>query len=327
MGWGNPPIPWAELERRLAGRRRSGSDPAARPGDDSAYRPEEGDGGDSPGWSRKRQPYHPAEPVTLPPPADQVPYAELHCHSNFSFLDGASEPEELAEEAARLGLDALAITDHDGFYGVVRFAEAANALGVRTIFGAELSIGLRAPQNGIADPEGDHLLVLARDLEGYRRLSMAISEAQLAGREKGRPVYDLPALAAAHDGHWLILTGCRKGTVPKTLATQGVSAASAGLDLLAEMFGAGNVLVELTDSGNPLDSTRNDALFELAARRGLGVVATTNAHYATSDRGRLAAALAAVRARRCLDDMDGWLPAAGTAHLRSGAEMAKRFAR
>ena len=56
-------------------------------------------------------------------------YAELHCHSNFSFLDGASHPEELAEEAARLGLAALAITDHDGFYGVVRFAEAARAVG------------------------------------------------------------------------------------------------------------------------------------------------------------------------------------------------------
>ena len=67
-----------------------------------------------------------------------MPYAELHCHSNFSFLDGASEPEELAEEAARLGIETLAITDHDGFYGVVRFAEAAGELGVRTVFGAEL---------------------------------------------------------------------------------------------------------------------------------------------------------------------------------------------
>ena len=60
-----------------------------------------------------------------------APYAELHCHSNFSFLDGASHPEELVAEAARLGLDALALTDHDGLYGVVRFAETARALGLR----------------------------------------------------------------------------------------------------------------------------------------------------------------------------------------------------
>ena len=67
-------------------------------------------------------------------------YAELHCHSNFSFLDGASHPEELAEEATRLGLAALAITDHDGFYGVVRFAEAARAVDLPTVFGAELTL-------------------------------------------------------------------------------------------------------------------------------------------------------------------------------------------
>ena len=69
-------------------------------------------------------------------------YAELHCHTNFSFLDGASHPEELVEEAARLGLAALAVTDHDGFYGVVRFAEAARPLGLPTVFGTELTLGL-----------------------------------------------------------------------------------------------------------------------------------------------------------------------------------------
>jgi error-prone DNA polymerase len=312
MGFDNPPIPWAELERRYAGRPLM---PVP-------------DGGDSPAWSRKRAPYEPPRRVEPAAAASgSVPFAELHCHSTFSFLDGASEPEELAEEAARLGLQGLAITDHDGFYGVVRFAEAAAELGVSTIFGAELSLGLGGPQNGHADPEGEHLLVLARDLEGYRRLSVAISTAQLAGKEKGKPVYELADLAAAHGGHWLALTGCRKGSVPKALAQQGILAAGTQLDRLTELFGHDNVVVELTDHGYPLDSTRNDELAELAARRGLGVVATNNAHYAAPNRGRLAAALAAVRARRGLPEMDGWLPPAPTAHLRSGAEMAARFAR
>ena len=87
MGWQNPPIPWSELERRL-------SDGRPRP-------PDWQDAGDSPAWSRKRQPYIP--PPELPRTGATVPYAELHCHTNFSFLDGASHPEELAEEAARLG--------------------------------------------------------------------------------------------------------------------------------------------------------------------------------------------------------------------------------
>jgi len=315
MGWNNPPIPWSELERRLSGRRPAGVRP--------------GDGGDSPAWSRHRADY--VAPPTIPPPAeDRVPYAELHCHSNFSFLDGASHPEELAEEAARLGLDAIALTDHDGMYGVVRFAEAAKAHGVRTIYGAELSLGLSERQSGHADPEGQHLLVLARDTEGYGRLCRQISDAQLGGGTKGRPVYDADELAGAHDGHWLVLTGCRKGAVPAALARGGAAGTDAARDALDELvgrFGRDNVAVELWHHGDPLDDARNDALAELAAGRGLVTVATGNAHYAAPGRRRLATALAAVRARRSLDEMDGWLPAAGTAHLRSGAEMAARFAR
>src|SRR6266480_8087318 len=130
-------------------------------------------------------------------PAGTVPWAELHCHSSFSFLDGAATPGELVAEAARLGVEVLALTDHDGMYGVPQFAQAAARLAdqggtkLGTVFGAELSIGLSKGQNGEPDPEGRHLLVLARDAEGYRRLCAVISAAQLAGGEKGRPVYDI----------------------------------------------------------------------------------------------------------------------------------------
>src|SRR5882724_1384742 len=96
-----------------------------------------------------------------PEGAMETVYAELHCHSSFSFLDGASHPEELAEEAARLELAALAITDHDGFYGIVRFAEAARSLALPTVFGAELTLGAHGVPNGTADTPGEHLIVLA----------------------------------------------------------------------------------------------------------------------------------------------------------------------
>src|SRR5512134_983610 len=128
-------------------------------------------------------------PPTLPadPSFTGPAYAELHCHSNFSFLDGASHPEELVEEAVRLGLDALALTDHDGFYGVVRFAEAARSFGLPTVFGAEVTLGIDGPfEAGQADPHGQHLVVLARDPIGYGRLARALSDGQLAG-EKGAP--------------------------------------------------------------------------------------------------------------------------------------------
>jgi error-prone DNA polymerase len=326
MGWGNPAVPWSELERVLSGR------PARDPGN-SRDPGHPGDGGDSPAWSRKRAEY---VPPAAPPVARTTPYAELHAHSNFSFLDGASHPEDLVEEAVRLGLEAIALTDHDGMYGVVRFAEAAAATGMRTVYGAELSLGLSGPQNGAADPEGTHLLVLARGPEGYHRLCRTLSTAHLAGKEKGRPVYDLEEVAAGAGDHWLVLTGCRKGTVRQALAGGeraggegggGPAAAARELDRLVALFGKSNVAVELTDHGDPTDSVRNDVLSILAAEAGLPTVATGNVHYATPGRRKLATALAAVRARRSLDEIDGWLPAAATAHLRSGEEMAALFAR
>ena len=342
-GCHNPPIPWSEFERTL----RNGNRPGTTP-------PPGADGGDSPAWSPKRAPYRRAG-IAQPDPATVVPYAELHAHSSFSFLDGASSPEELLEEAARLGLSGLALTDHDGFYGVVRMAEAAEPYGLTTVFGAELSLGLTGPQQGVADPGGSHLLVLARGQAGYHRLAAAITEAQLAGGEKGRPVYDLDALAehAGRGGdstsadHWMILTGCRKGAVRSALegrdpardapGSDGVArarptrahlaAAAAELDALVDRFGASSVVVELFDHGRPLDTVHNDVLAALAAERGLPTVATGAVHYATPARHPLATAFAGLRARRSLDEMEGWLPAAGTAHLRSGAEMQRLFAR
>jgi error-prone DNA polymerase len=306
-------VSWSELEAALSG--RTGSSLTGGP---------EADGGDSPAWSRKREAYQPppAEDAAAGP---RVPYAELHCHSNFSFLDGASHPEELVEQAFRLGLEAVALTDHDGMYGVVRFAEAAAELGVLTVFGAELSLGLGAPQNGVADPEGSHLLLLARDPDGYRGLCRTISTAQLAGREKGRPVYDLDEVVADTGGHVLVLTGCRKGAVRRALHHEGRAAAAVALGGLVERFGAENVAVELTYGALPTDTEVNDALAALARDAGLPTVASTAAHYATPSRFPLATALAAVRARRSLDEADGWLPPAGTAHLRTGTEMAARF--
>jgi error-prone DNA polymerase len=314
VGWRNPQVPWAEIEKRLSGR--------------AGVQPWPGDGGDSPAWSRKRAGYEAPEVLVRSQP--RVPYAELHCHSNFSFLDGASHPEELVEEAARLGLEALALTDHNGFYGVVRFAEAARELGMPTVFGAEVSIEATMAVTGSPDPQNEHLLILARDPVGYAQLSRVLGEAQMSG-EKSWPKCSMADLAdvaagAARD-RWLVLTGCRKGVVPKTLLEEGPAAARRELEKLRGIFGAANVAVELWDHGNPLDSARNDALAELAVHLDLDAVATNNVHYHAPARRRLATAVAAVRARRSLDQIDGWLPASANAHMRSGDEQARRFAR
>jgi error-prone DNA polymerase len=310
MGWNNPKIPWPEFERILSG--WNGAVPLTSDQEDVDRR-------------------SPKAAASIIEPskwsAGEVPYAELHCHSNFSFLDGASSPEALAKQAARLGLEALALTDHDGMYAAVRFAVAADEVGIRTIFGAELSFDLPKPQAGEPDPHGHHLLVLARDPEGYARLCRAISEAQLAGIQKGKPVYNLARLAELHGNHWLVLTGCRKGAVPRALAEKGMDTAARALADLVAVFGRDNVAVELWDHGYPLDSARNDALATLAAKAKLNLVVTNNVHYASAEDWELANALAAVRARRSLDEIEGWLPPAPTARLRSGKQMAELFSR
>ncbi|MGH3624467.1 MAG: PHP domain-containing protein, partial [Sciscionella sp.] len=301
MGWNNPPVRLAELERTLSGRSNRGGQAGA----DQA-----GDGNDSPAWTCERyvrpRGIERMGPTDSPDGDSRVPYAELHCHSNFSFLDGASHPEELVETAAELELDAIAITDHDGMYGVVRFAEAAKELGVRTVFGTELSLGLPEPQNGVADPVGEHLLLLATDSDGYARLCRTITSGQLAGYSerndgmpaeqipatelacKGRPVYDIEAVAADVAGRAVVLTGCRKGAVRRALVEWGPEAAIGELRRLVVLFGADHLFVELIDHGLPTDTVHNDLLAAMADELGLPTVASTAAHYAWPSRGRLA---------------------------------------
>src|SRR6201986_577030 len=299
------------MERVLAGKpRRSGTPSVWGPADDVPL-------------SRKRVSYQP--PDDNQTVRSSIAYAELHAHSAFSFLDGASTPEELVEEAVRLDLRAIALTDHNGLYGAVRFAEAAAELDMRTVFGAELSLGPGA-RTDEPDPAGPHLLVLARGPEGYRRLSRQLAAAHLAGGEKGKLRFDFDALTDAAGGHWHILTGCRKGHVRSALATGGPEAASAALADLGDRFGSNPVSIELTHHGCPGDDEVNAELAILAKRFGLGSVATTGAHFAGPSRRRLAMAMGAIRARQSLDGSAGWLAPLAGSHLRSGEEMARLFA-
>ena len=325
MGFDNPIIPWRELERRLSDR---ASTPQWSNGNRRSGRASSTGAGVVRGLPR--------EQAGKGSGLSRVPYAELHARSRFSFMDGSSNPEDLVAEAVRLELDALAITDRDGFYGVVRFAEAATDAGLPTVFGAELTLDLtgsarrsspaRASERG---RRGRSVVVLARDAAGYAALGTLISKAHMAGR-KGEPRLSTETFleaAEAHRDRWAILTGAHGGAVPSALVEHGPRAAAAALDRLTGAAGADNVYVELWDHGDPLDGHRNDALAELGVRRGVRPVCANAVRYATPGGRRLADALAAAGDRRSLDDHDGWLGAWGGAHVRSGAEQARRFAR
>jgi error-prone DNA polymerase len=169
--------------------------------------------------------------------------------------------------------------------------------------------------------------VIARQQAGYHRLCKVISRAQLAGGEKGRPVYDLEELVDELAGHVVVLTGCRKGPVRRALAEHGPAAARAELGRLADWFGPRHVAVELIDHRQPLDDAANDHLAAMAKELRLPTVVSNNAHYARPEDAVVADMVAAVRARRPAEELEGWRPPSGQAFLRSGMEQRRRFER
>ena len=144
-------------------------------------------------------------------------YAELHCHSTFSMLDGAAHPEQLVARAVALGLGALALTDHDDVGGVVRFATAARQAEFAGLIGVELSVEVM-DRLGTAEPKPllTHLVLLAEDRVGYGNLCTLITRARL-DHPRGRPRVNLDTLAR-HAGGLFALTGCPRGWVPRLVA-------------------------------------------------------------------------------------------------------------
>ncbi|HUP82774.1 MAG TPA: PHP domain-containing protein, partial [Candidatus Limnocylindria bacterium] len=303
------------------------------------------------------------------------PFAELHCHSNFSFLDGASTVDDLAERAVELGLGAVALTDHQGLYGAVRFATAAQEAGLRPIVGMEIELldaiapdpagvviprrrrktrepvpqdhlplepptdgrairpeierlrppGHREPRKedlrGVRPRElGPHLVLVARDMTGYRSLCRLASAAQLAGT-KGAPRFTHKLVAANTEG-LIALSGCRHGEFARRLLAGDRDGAADVLRRLAKVFGADNFFVELQHHLLPDDDWLVGESVDLANAAGLPVVVTNDAHYATVAERELQDVLVCIKHGKTLDESAHLRRANGDYHLKSGAEMA-----
>ncbi len=292
-----------------------------------------------------------------------VRYAELHCHTNFSFLDGASHPGELVETADELGYTALAVTDHDGFYGAVKVMESARELGMPVVYGVE--IGLARENGGPDDPVGaaeawdarrfelsdqtgerirrgrttrshgvksaeskdsDHLVLLAGSPSAYAAISRFVTVSQLAG-EKDRAVYrwsDLVSVARHPD--IVALTGCWQGAVARAADAADLGGAITALARLKDVFGR-RLYVEMWHHGLPADDLRNEILFEAGKRLNVAAVATNQVHHARRRDHDLADVLAAIAGRRDLMEGDGYRPGTDERYLKTPLEMAERFER
>jgi error-prone DNA polymerase len=238
-------------------------------------------------------------------------YVELHCHSNFSLLDGASHPEDLVSRAAELKMPALALTDHNGLYAAIRFYKACLKAGIKHIIGAEMTL-----------ENGNHLTLLAKNNEGYSNLCRLITGAQLEQR-KGSPVLNLETLAR-HSAHLICLSGCRKGEVVSSIVSGRREKAYELAERYIEIFGRENFYIELQNNLYPEDEHLCRALVKLAESLGLGYVATNNIHYARKENHRLHDVLTCIRNRTTLDECDS-LRLNSEFHLKSFEEMAQLF--
>jgi error-prone DNA polymerase len=241
-----------------------------------------------------------------------VSYVELHCHSAYSFLDGASQPEELAARAAELGYEAIALTDHDGVYGSLEFAHAAKALGVRPITGAEVTLG-----------SGAHVTLLVETRRGYANLCRLLTEAHAGTRRAGRegreplpPSVALERVAELSDG-LVCLSGCARrglGLVDPNAAAR-----------LADAFGRERFLVELQRPFERGDTRRHFLLRDLAEHLGVRTVATGDVHSHHPRRTLLQDVLVAIRCRTSLEGCEPERRGNRESYLRPPEEMAERF--
>jgi error-prone DNA polymerase len=240
-------------------------------------------------------------------------YVELHCHSNYSFLDGASFPEELVARAQEVGMAALALTDHDGLYGVVRFWRAAQKHGIKPIIGVEMEV----------ESEG-HLVLLAEDRAGYTSLCRLISRAQLAGG-KAHPILTLEDLARQREG-LICLSGCCQGPLAVRTLAKDLCGAEKAAHRLLDLFGPERFWIEVSRHYLLTDRHLVGELVELAERLEVGVVATNNAHYAHREKHRLQDLLTCIRHHTTLDEAGPLLNTNSEHYVKSPAQMASLFA-
>jgi error-prone DNA polymerase len=237
-------------------------------------------------------------------------YVELHAHSAYSFLDGASLPEELAARAAELDYEALALTDHDGVYGSLEFAHAAKAFGIRPITGAEVTLADRS-----------HLTLLVETAQGYANLCRLLTAAHANTRPKEGgevlpPALDAMLLAELSEG-LVCLSGCAR----HGLAVRNPNGAAT----LAQAFGPDRFFVELQRPYERGDERRNGGLRDLAETLGVHTVATGDPHAHHQHRTALQDVLVAIRNRTSLDGCEPERRGNRESVLAAPGELAERF--
>jgi error-prone DNA polymerase len=259
--------------------------------------------------------------LPAPRPTGSSEYVELHARSAFSFLEGASLPEELASRCAELQQPAMAISDAHGVYGSPRFHLAAKKLGIRALIGAE-----------VATADGSRYTLLAENRQGYQNLCRLITRTKLRDGKPGKPENPV---ATADDfaefaGGLVCLTGGEEGPLARIFTEcNEISATEAirrQLAQLTRIFGNKNVFVELQRHYRRKEEMRNQALVEIAHSLRLPLLATNGISHATQERRELLDVLTCVKHKTTIFEAGRLLSYNAECHLKSSSEMKRLFA-
>ena len=216
---------------------------------------------------------------------DMVPrFVHLHVHSHYSFLDGLAKIDQLVARAKKLGMDALAITDHGGLWGAVEFYKKAKAAGIKPIIGAELYVATRSRHD--RDPQLDgrrfHLTVLAKNNTGYQNLVQLVTKSHLEGFYF-KPRVDKELLRTYHEG-LIALSGCLGGEIPRAIETDNAKRTDELVLEYLDIFGHGNFFFELGAHNNiPEQKKLNAKLIALGKKHDVSLVATNDIHYVSAE--------------------------------------------
>ncbi|MBI4928447.1 MAG: DNA polymerase III subunit alpha [Anaerolineae bacterium] len=253
-------------------------------------------------------------------------FVHLHVHTQYSLLDGFSDPKKLVARAKDLGMPAVAITDHGTMYGVIEFFNAAQAAGVKPIIGLEAYMAQRrmTDKDAKLDKQSHHLLLLAQNQTGYKNLLQIASAAQLDG------FYYYPRVdhdfLAAHSEGLICTSGCMSAEIPRMLRERGPDAARKLMDWYYEVFGADNFFIELQDHQIPELQELNKALLQLGPRYNARYLATNDVHYINPSDARLQDIQLCIQTGNLITEPNRFKMSVESFYLRSPDEMARLFA-
>ncbi len=253
-------------------------------------------------------------------------FVHLHCHTEYSLLDGAIRIKDLCAKAKDFGLGAVAITDHGNLYGAIHFYKAAKDFGLKPIIGCEVYVatGSRHDRDARSPSQaGYHLVLLAKDIVGYRNLIRLVSQGHLEGFHY-KPRVDKELLARHNEG-LIALSACLKGEVPQRLMYEGFDAGLETARIYSRMF-PGRFYLELQVSGLAEQIALNERLLELAEAAALPLVATNDCHYLNAEDAEAHDILLCIQTNACESDLKRMRFNTRELYYRTPEEMEAAFA-